>query len=103
MPERSPARGNRFEEESRARSVLPPRKNIRPENRFASGCAARNHDKLVSAALRFEASISLDTGMYLVVPLVVPEESAKYGIRVGQVTLSKIGNSPRQYSSQKAS
>ena len=83
MPLRSPARTPSV---GAVRSVLPPRKNIRPRNSGVPGCAARNRASVVRAARRLDASISRETGMYLVVPLVVPDDRAKYGIRPGQVT-----------------
>ncbi len=64
---------------------------MRPVNRRASGRAARNRASVVRAARRLDATISRDTGTYFVVPLVVPEERAKYGMRPGQVTSRRTG------------
>ena len=61
---------------SRRSSVLPPRKKIRPLKSRASGTACRNSATVVNAALRLDASISFEIGMYLVVPVVVPEDRA---------------------------
>src|SRR6516162_3550584 len=61
------------------RSVLPPRKKRRPVKSGTSGWAARNQVSEVSAAFRLDASIARETGMYLVVPEVVPDDSVKYG------------------------
>ncbi len=54
-------------------------------------------------AFVFDASISFEHGMYLVVPEDVPELTGKYGIRPGQVQFSSRGNGPFQNSSQNCS
>ena len=43
------------------------------------------------AARLLDRTISRETGMYLVGPWVVPLDSARYGIRPGQVRFSKTG------------
>jgi hypothetical protein len=45
----------------------------------------------VRPAFWLEATMARDTGMYLVLPLVVPDDRAKYGMRPGQVTSSRRG------------
>ncbi len=57
-------------------------------NQAASSTKAAS---IVWAALRLDASISAETGMYLVAPWVVPLVKARNGIRPGHVRLSKIG------------
>src|SRR6516162_3701324 len=103
MPLRSPAWVCGKEGSGRLRSVLPPRKNIRPVNSAASGWAARNQARLVRAARRLDASIAAETGMYFVEPVVVPDDRAKYGTGPGQVLSVRCGTDGRQYSAQNAS
>ncbi len=50
-----------------------------------------------------ERAMARLTGMYFVRPLDVPEVTARYGIRPGQVALSSRGKSGCQYSAQKSS
>jgi hypothetical protein len=50
-----------------------------------------------------EASICAETGMYLVEPVVVPDEKARYGICPGQVVFVRCGKAGCQYCAQKAS
>ena len=73
IPLRSPAR---LPSACRRRSVLPPRKKNLPVNSFAAGLACRNSAVVVNPAFLFDRTMSHDTGMYFVAPLVVPEESA---------------------------
>src|SRR5262249_17432085 len=103
MPLRSPARVCGKEGSGRLRSVLPPRKNIRPVNSAASGWAARNQARLGRAGRRLDASIAAETGMYLVEPVVVPDDRARYGTGPGQVLFVSCGKAVRQYSLQNAS
>ena len=79
MPLRSPARISRQPRPwpRAVSSVLPPRKNMRPVKSGLPGWAARNQLRPVSAARRFDFSMAAETGMYFVVPVVVPEESAR--------------------------
>src|SRR3712207_7418420 len=59
----------------------PPRSTLFPYTTLF-----RSQARPVSAARRLDASIARDTGMYLVPPVVVPDESARYGTGPGQVT-----------------
>ncbi len=54
-------------------------------------------------ARRSARIISCEQGMYLVTPLVVPEVTAKVGMRPGQVQASSSGKAGFQYASQKSS
>jgi hypothetical protein len=49
---------------------------MRPVKRRCLGKATRYQLRLVNAARRFDASISCETGMYFVVPVVVPDDNA---------------------------
>ena len=73
MPERSPAR---LPSGCLRRSVLPPRKKNLPVKSFAPGLAWRKRAMVVKAVFLLEATISQETGMYLVAPEVVPDERA---------------------------
>ena len=48
-----------------------------PPNTRLSGCASRCHARVSSAAPRLARTIARVTGMYLVVPEVVPEDKAR--------------------------
>jgi hypothetical protein len=55
------------------------------------------------AARRFDRIIASETGMYFVVPAVVPDVTAKNGMRPGQVMLSRCGKCGCHQSRQKSS
>ena len=97
MPLMSPARTPGA---SSFRSVLPPSMKSLPSRIRLSGVAPRWWTKGSSAARAFERTISREQGMCLTLPLAVPDETAKNGIRPGQVTLSSSGKCFFQNSSQ---
>ena len=47
--------------------------------------------------------MALVQGMYFKLPVEVPDETAKYSTRPGQVTLSRCGKASFQYPFQKSS
>src|SRR5262245_15117131 len=73
------------------KSVLPPRKKSLPQKRCAPGSAFTKPLSKVRPAFTFDANISLETGTYLVAPVVVPDDNAKYGTGSGHVAPATCG------------
>ena len=71
--------------------VLPPSIRLRPPNIRLPGRAPRCQAARSKAARVLDRRIASLTGTYLEVPLVVPEDRAKYGMRPGQDTSCSTG------------
>jgi hypothetical protein len=88
MPERSPCR---TPDATRSSAVEPPSMKEGPPKIALPGWWCRCQASTSVAARLLPRIIGAVTGMYFVVPEVVPEESAKYGTRPGQVTSTSTG------------
>ena len=93
MPLRSPLQtpGAR-----RASPVEPPSMKTRPASSRLSGRLARWWTSSSAPARTFDRRISRLTGMYFVVPVDVPDDTANQGIGPGHVQLTSRGKGTRQ-------
>ena len=81
---------------SRTRPVEPPSMKTRPANSRLSGRLARWKVSRSVLARTLERCISRLTGMYFVVPVVVPDETASQGMSPGHVQSTRRGKGSRQ-------